>query len=62
MDIKPGGFRGGTPVVGVEELSRTDIDLLIVTVGSRGVRDQLRGQICHLRPDLIEGESWFAVA
>jgi len=62
MDVKPGGSRGGTPVLGVEELANSDIDLLLVTVGSRGVRDQLRSQILTLRPDLIEGTQWFAVA
>ena len=62
MDIKPGGVRGSTPVVAVDELAHAELDLLIVTVGARGVRDQIRSQIHRLRPDLIEGKGWFAVA
>lgn len=61
FDIAPGGSRQGLPVWPIEALADTALDLLLVAVGARGARDEIRARLGALRPDLIEGVGWFAV-
>ncbi len=56
-----GRERWGTPVRGWTELPQLDADLLLVAVGARGARGDVRRTIAALRPEWQEGEAWFAV-
>lgn len=66
IDIGAGrpGFvsRQGVPVTPPGSLAQLGLDLLLVAVGSRGGREEVRAQIAALRPELVEGRDWFAVA
>lgn len=62
LDIKAGGERRGVPVLHPEALPQLHFDLLLVAVGARGARDEIRGWIARLRPDLVEGRDWWALA
>jgi hypothetical protein len=62
LDIKPGTTRHGVPVLPPEALPTLAFDLLLVAVGARGARDEIRGRISTMRPDLVEGTNWWAVA
>ncbi len=66
LDIGAGrrGFvsRQGVPVTPPESIKGLDFDLLLVAVGSRGGREEVRARIASLRPELEEGRDWFAVA
>ncbi len=66
IDIGAGlrGFasRQGVPVTPPGSLAHLPFDLLLVAVGSRGGREEVRGRIAALRPELVEGRDWFAVA
>ena len=35
--------------------------MLLVAVGARGARDQIRHELAVLRPDLVEGQNWWAL-
>lgn len=62
LDLKPGTARHGVPILRPEALADLDVDLLLVAVGARGARDEIRLRIAALRPDLVEGRDWWAVA
>lgn len=62
FDIKPGGSRQGVPVSPVEAVAGADFELLLVAVGARGARQEIRERLAGLRPELVEGRDWFAVA
>ena len=49
------------PASAKKALADTALDLLLVAVGARGARDEIRARLGALRPDLIEGVGWFAV-
>jgi hypothetical protein len=38
-----------------------DLDMLLVAVGARGARNQIRNELATLRPDLVEGHNWWAL-
>ena len=38
-----------------------DLDTLLVAVGARGARNQIRNELATLRPDLVEGHNWWAL-
>jgi hypothetical protein len=38
-----------------------DVDMLLVAVGARGARNQIRNELATLRPDLVEGHNWWAL-
>jgi hypothetical protein len=38
-----------------------DLDMLLVAVGARGARGQIRNELATLRPDLVEGHNWWAL-
>ena len=61
IDLAAGTPRQGVPVVGAEALTGRAFDMVIVAVGSRGARDQIRQRIAADRPDLTEGVHWLAV-
>jgi glycosyltransferase involved in cell wall biosynthesis len=62
LDIKPGTTRQGVPILSPEALQDLTFDLLIVAVGARGARDEIRERIRTMRPELVEGRDWWAVA
>lgn len=61
LDIKPGVSRAGVPIRPPASLASLDLDLLLVAVGARGARDEIRGEIARMRPELVEGREWWAV-
>jgi glycosyltransferase involved in cell wall biosynthesis len=54
--------RRGIVVQAPEALENIDPDLLIVAVGARGARKDIRACIHRLRPEWVEGQDWMAVA
>ncbi len=62
LDIKHGSTRQGAPILPPEALETLRFDLLLVAVGARGARDEIRGRIAAMRPELVEGRDWWAVA
>ena len=38
-----------------------DLDILLVAVGARGARNQIRNELATLRPDLVQGHNWWAL-
>ena len=38
-----------------------DLDMLLVAVGARGARNQIRNELATLRPDLVQGHNWWAL-
>lgn len=54
--------RQGIPIRPPAELKQMQFDLLLVAVGARGAREQIRTQIALMRPELVEGKDWFALA
>ena len=38
-----------------------DLNMLLVAVGARGARNQIRNELATLRPDLVEGRNWWAL-
>lgn len=62
LDIKPGTTRQGVRVLPREAVRDLEVDLLLVAVGARGARDEIRGLLAAWRPDLVEGRDWWAVA
>lgn len=62
LDVDPRlRTRHGVPVLPPERLPELRFDLLLVAVGSRGAREEIRARIAVLRPDLEEGRDWLAV-
>ncbi len=62
LDIKPGTTRQGVPVLPPDRLPTLSFDLLLVAVGARGARDEIRGRITLMCPGLVEGRDWWALA
>lgn len=62
FDLKVGGARQGIPVRPTEAVADARFELLLVAVGSRGARQEIRERLVGLRPGLVEGRGWFAVA
>ena len=62
LDLKSGGSRYGIPVFPTEAIADLSVDLLLVAVGARGARSLIREMLSTLRPDLTEGQDWWAVA
>jgi glycosyltransferase involved in cell wall biosynthesis len=62
LDLKHGGTRHGVPILPREAIATLTFDRLIVAVGARGARDEIRGRIAAARPELVEGRDWWAVA
>jgi len=56
-----GRRRRGVSVVGPDDLRDLPCDLLLVAVGRRGAREEIRESLARIRPDLMEGRDWFAV-
>lgn len=61
VDIGRAKVRLGRPVVPPESLAALDIDLLLVSVGSRGARDEIRRYLAQRLPNLVEGRHWWAL-
>jgi len=62
IDDFVGTERQGIPVFRPSALSSLELECLFVAVGARGARSTIRGQLHGLRPDLIEGVNWWALA
>lgn len=62
FDIKPRGPRQGVPVVDPDRIVDAEFELLLVAVGARGAREEIRERLGRLRPELVEGRDWYAVA
>lgn len=62
VDVAPFVSRHGRPVLPPEAIADARLDLLLVAVGQRGARDEIRARIAELRPELVEGRDWFAVS
>jgi hypothetical protein len=62
LDLKPGGSRQGVRVLPIESIRDLEVDLLLVAVGARGARALIRESLAELRPELVEGLHWWAVA
>jgi glycosyltransferase involved in cell wall biosynthesis len=54
--------RQGVPVLPPSELVGLEVDLLLVAVGARGARDQIRDSIALSRPEWLEGRDWWCLA
>ena len=61
IDPYQGTSRQGVPVLDPSALGAMEIDVLLVAVGSASAREKIRSAIRLYRPDLIEGEHWWAV-
>lgn len=53
--------RQGVPVRPPAALAQAELDLLLVAVGARGARAEIRRMIGDIRPDFREGVHWVAV-
>jgi len=60
-DIRAGGSRHGVSVYAREAVRDHSFDALLVAVGARGARAEIREMLTALRPDLVEGRDWWAV-
>lgn len=59
-DLRDGGIRHGVPVYARERVAAQAFDSLVVAVGARGARAEIRGLLTQWRPELVEGrELWF---
>ncbi|MEE2804318.1 MAG: glycosyl transferase family 2, partial [Pseudomonadota bacterium] len=61
IDITKKTTRSGVPVLPPNALPDIELDMLLVAVGARGARDQIRNELAVLRPDLVEGQNWWAL-
>lgn len=61
VDVGTAQNRQGIPVSPPQALAGVELDLLIVAVGARGARAQIRTFLTEHRADLREGEGWIAV-
>jgi len=57
-----GKTRLGHRVQAPDALQRIPVDRLIVAVGARGAREEIRAALASLQPEWVEGHHWFAVA
>jgi hypothetical protein len=61
IDITQSTVRAEVPVMPPAALQHLDFDCLLVSVGTRGAREDIRADIGRLRPELIEGQDWWAL-
>ncbi len=61
-DVFGGSTRRGVPRFPREAVVDGRFDTLIVAVGARGARGEIRAMLAAWRPDLVEGKDWWAVA
>jgi glycosyltransferase involved in cell wall biosynthesis len=61
LDIGRATERQGVPVLPPGALATLEFDRLFVAVGIPEARNEIRGLIQKLRPELVEGEHWFAL-
>ena len=61
IDISQSTVRAQVPVMSPLALKHLHFDRLLVSVGTRGARAEIRADISRLRPDLIEGQAWWAL-
>ena len=61
IDITQSTVRAEIPVMPPAALQHLDFDRLLVSVGTRGAREDIRADITRLRPELIEGQDWWAL-
>jgi hypothetical protein len=61
IDFTKSTVRSGVPVLPPAALPDLELDMLLVAVGARGARDQIRNELAVLRPDLVEGHNWWAL-
>jgi glycosyltransferase involved in cell wall biosynthesis len=61
IDIHSNTSRRGVPVMPPSHLPTADFDHLLVAVGVRGARSQIRAELQRLLPALTEGTHWWAV-
>lgn len=54
--------RQGVPVIPPDALAQLDVDLLLVAVGARGARGQIRRTVQAIRPSWQEGHDWWCLA
>ena len=62
IDIGPGVSRQGVPIQPPSALPSLDFDLLLVAVGIPIARQEIREALRDIRPDLVEGKNWWAIA
>jgi glycosyltransferase involved in cell wall biosynthesis len=62
LDIGRATERQGVPVLPPDSLATLEFDRLFVAVGIPKARKEIRSLIKKLRPGLVEGEDWFALA
>lgn len=62
IDIGPGVSRQGVPIHPPSALPGLEFELLFVAVGIPQARQEIREQLRRVRPDLVEGKNWWAVA
>ena len=61
IDITQSTVRAEVPVMPPAALQHLAFDRLLVSVGTRGAREDIRADISRLRPELIEGQDWWAL-
>ena len=61
IDITQSTVRAEVPVMPPAALQHLDFDRLVVSVGTRGAREDIRADITRVRPELIEGQDWWAL-
>lgn len=61
IDITSATVRSGVPVMPPAALADLETDLLLIAVGTRGARERIRSELTVLRPDLVEGQDWWAL-
>jgi hypothetical protein len=61
IDITKTTVRSGVPVFPPAALGDLELDVLLVAVGARGARDRIRDELTVRRPDLVEGQNWWAL-
>ena len=64
VDVDPrkiGSVRQGVPVIAPSALPRVQAELLLVAVGARGARAQIRTALGATRPEWREGVHWWAL-
>ena len=61
LDIKWGTERQGVPILSPDALGELEFDLLLVAVGLREVKEEIRDHLAQIWPEGLEGQDWWAV-